>query len=942
MAPHHGHHRALFQDRRGPLVKAFRAFLRRLTALVRARQHERDLDEQIASHLAEATDDYIARGLSRNEARQAAVRDFGGVTQTKQVHREMRSVTWPENLRQDVRYTFRTLVKAPVFTLVVVTTLALGLGVNTAIFTLLDAVVFKPLPVRAPHELVAVHENGPEGRADVSGGSGGFLRFSYPRFERLRQALGSDGSMAAVTRSSLFLIQLPGVTQTQFVQTQLVSGDYFATLGVSAARGRILTGNDVRLDAVSPVAVVSDGFWTRALGASDAAIGQAITVNGVSVTIVGVMPPGFFGLWSDSEADVWLPATLQRQLASRFTNTSAYGRLDPTQTWLTQDTIAWVNLVARIPPANFQRILAKLQAANHQGLSELAARQADPDDRTAMLAHTLSMTPLAHGFSGLRSRYSDALFVLTGLVVLVLLVTCGNVANLLLARGAAQARDVSLRLSLGASTGRLVQQRLVESLTLAIIGGTAGVVVGTWASRLLAREVIGRSGDALPVVFTPDSRVVIFATMVTLGTALLFGLAPALRTIAMGRKVSLTTTQRIAVGQMKKGGMRALVVGQLALSVVVVFAAVVLGRTLVNFLRIDPGFATDRLVVASLDPVTSRYTRPQMPALSQRLLDAVRAVPGVRSAATSMCGLLTGCSSSSPYRVEGAAQEVSLRQNWISPRYFLTTGIPVLIGREFHDQDTQDSTQVTIVNEAFVQGFFPGQNPVGRRIERQTGPDTRLTIEIVGVVRNARTQSLQALPEPIAYFPIAQWGTFLGPGVSSLDIRGDGDPQALIAVVRAAIREAEPNLLLVDVSPMSARLSRHLNREHIVAYLTFSFAALTLLLASLGLYGVLSYGVARQTQEIGVRMALGARRVEVMRSVLGQSARLTLAGTTLGLVAATAAAGYLSTMLFGVTPRDPWTFISVMIIFATVTTFAAFVPARRATAVDPVLALRHE
>ena len=924
-------------------MKAFRAFLRRLTALARARRHERDLDEQIASHLAEATDDYIARGLSGDDARQAALRDFGGVTQTKQVHREVRSFIWPDNLRQDLQYTFRSLFNARAFTLVVVSTLALGIGVNTAIFTLLDAVVFKPLPVPAPHELVALHENGPEGPADVNGGSGGFLLFSYPRFERLRHGLGSDGSIAAVTRSSMFVVQLPGVTQAQFLQGQLVSGDYFSTLGVSAARGRSLTANDVRLDAVSPVAVVSDGFWTRALGANDSAIGQAINVNGVSVTIVGVMPPGFFGIWSDLEADLWLPATLQRQLGYRA-NTASYGRLDSTQTWLTQDRIAWVNLVARVPSSHLAGVVARLQAANHQGVSELAAQQTDPDDRTAMLAHTLSVTPLAHGFSGLRNRYSDALFALTGLVVLVLLVTCANVANLLLARGAAHARDVSLRLSLGASTGRLVQQRLIESLTLAIIGGTAGVVVGTWASRLLAREVIGRSGDSLPVVFTPDSRVVIFATMVTLGTALLFGLAPALRTIAMGRRVSLSTTQRIAVGQMKKGGMRALVVGQLALSVVVVFAAVVLGRTLLNVMRIDPGFPTDRLVVASLDPVTSRYTRPQMPALSQRLLDAVRAVPGVKSAATSMCGLLTGCSSSSPYRVEGAAPEGRLRQNWISPTYFATTGIPLLSGREFHEQDTQGGAPVAIVNEAFVQRFFPGQNAVGRRLGRETGQpqDTRLDIEIVGVVRNARTQSLQELPEPIAYFPITQWGTFLGPGVSSVDIRADGDPRAIIAAVRNAISEAEPNLLIVDVRTMPARLSRHLNREHIVAYLTFSFAALTLLLASLGLYGVLSYGVARQTQEIGVRMALGARRFQVMRTVLGQSARLTIAGITLGLVAATAAGGYLSTMLFGVTARDPWTFISVSIIFAAVTTLAAFVPARRATAVDPVLALRHE
>ena len=560
------------------------------------------------------------------------------------------------------------------------------------------------------------------------------------------------------------------------------------------------------------------------------------------------------------------------------------------------------------------------------------------------MAHTLSATPLAHGFSGLRTRYSDALFALTGLVVLVLLVTCANIANLLLARGAARARDVSLRLSLGASTARLVQQRLVESLTLAMIGGTAGVFLGTWASRLLAREVIGRAGDSLPIVFTPDSRVLLFATLVTIGTPLVFGLAPALRTIAMGRRVSLTTTHRIAAVHTRKGAMGALVIGQLALSVVVVFAAVMLGRTLINVLRVDPGFPIDGLVVASLDPVTSRYTRPQMPAFSQRLLDAVRGVHGVKSAATSMCGLLTGCSTSSTYRIEGTAQDVSLQQNWISPSYFLTTGIPIVSGREFDDHDTQSGAQVAIVNEAFAQKFFPGQNPIGRRIGR--GPrqpqGASLNIEIVGLTRNARTQNLHEPTQPMAFFPINQWGTFLGAGVSSLAIRAEGDPDGVIPAVRHAIREAEPKLLLIDVSPMSTRLSRHLSREHIVAYLTFSLAALTLLLASLGLYGVLSYGVTGQTQEIGVRMALGARPVQVMGSVLGRSARLTTAGIALGLAAATAAAGYLSTMLFGVTPRDPWTFVSVLVIFAGVTTLAALVPARRATAVDPVVALRHE
>ena len=921
-------------------MTAVRAVVRRLVALVRTGARDRDLDDQISSHLAEATDEYMARGLSPREARLAALRDFGGVAQTKEVHREVRSFTWPDTLRRDLLYTGRRLARTPGFTLVVVATLALGIGVNTAIFTLLDAVVFKPLTLPAPHELVALHERGPEGPADVSGGTGTFLRFSYPRFERLRQALGSDGRMAAVTRSSLFSVQLTGVAQAQFLRGQLVSADYFATLGVGAARGRTITAADVTLDAVTPVAVVSDGFWRRVLGGRDDAIGGAIAVNGVAVTVVGVMPPGFFGVWSDSEADLWLPATLQRPLGYRA-NTTSYGALDPAQPWLTQDAIAWVTLVARIPPPQLGAAMARLEAANRQGLEELAARQSGADDRAALLAHTLSSTPLAHGFSGLRTRYADALFALTGLVALVLLVTCANIANLLLARGAAQARDVSLRLSLGASTARLVQQRLVESLTLAILGGVAGIVLGTWASGLLARAVMGGSGEVLPAVFTPDARVLFFAALVTVGTPLVFGLAPALRTIAMGRSVPLTTHR--VVGSARTGAMGALVVGQLALSVVVVFAAVTLGRTLINVSRIDPGFPIDRLVVASLDPVTSRYTRPQMPVLSQRLLDAVRAVPGVTSAATAMCGLLTGCATSSTYRVEGAPQDTTLQQNWISSGYFATVGIPLVSGREFTGQDTTDGVQVAIVNEAFAQRFFPGQSPLGRRLGRGRQPQAvSLPIEIVGVTRDARTRDLHEPPAPMAYFPISQWGSFLGAGVSSLEIRADGDPAAVIAGVRHAIREAEPKLLLVDVSPMSARLSRQLGREQLVAYLATSLAALTLLLASLGLYGLLSYGVAGQTQEIGVRMALGAGRLAVMKSVLGRSARLTTAGIALGLIAATAAAGYLSTMVFGVAPRDPWTFASVLMIFTIVTTIAALVPARRATAVDPVLALRHE
>ena len=920
-----------------------RALARRFVALARPARQERELDAEIAAHLAEATQDYVERGLSPADARLAALRDFGGVTQVREIHREMRSIAWVDELRQDVRYTFRQLLARPAFTSIAVATLALGIGANTAVFGLLDAVMFKPLPVHAPGELVALYERGPEGPPDTNGGTGRFLRFSYPRFERLREALGADGSIAAVTRSSILAVQLQGVVQAQFVSGQLVSDGYFETLGVTAASGRTLNANDHRPERESAVAVVSDGFWKHALGAPANAIGTTIRVNGVETTIVGVMPPGFAGTWTDNEASLWLPAGMQRALRYQ-NNSSSYGRVDNTRSWTTQDTVAWLNVVARIPEDRRPRVMQKLHAANLRALGELAAQVATGEERDSMLGHTLAAEPLVHGFSGLRTRYSDALFVLMTLVAFVLLVGCANLANLLLARGAAQARETSVRLSLGASTRRLVQHRLIESLVLAIAGGGAGVLIATWVTGALARQVIGRAGQPLPSVFAPDLRIVMFATIVSVITAVVFGLAPALRAIAIARKVSLLSNQRVAVGQAQAGGMRPLIVAQLALSLVIVLAAASLGRTLAGYLRIDPGFEADRLVTASFDPISSKYNAAQMATLSQRLIDAVRGLPSVRSAATSMCGLLGGCSSTSSYAVEGTAGDVSLRQNWVSAGYFATTGIRLASGREFGERDGQGSAPVAVVNASFARRYFADRNPVGRRIgHKASAPQaTALDIEIVGVVEDARTQSLHDAPEPMAYLPIGQWGGNLRAGVTTIDVRTDGDPRLLVGAVRGAIAQAAPNLFVYDVTTMRSRLSRDLTRERLVAYLAFCFAALTLLLAALGLYAVLSYGVTQRTQEIGVRMALGARRVEVLRAILAQSARLTAAGIGAGALVAAVAARYVSRRGFDLAPIDAVTLAGVLAVFIAVTMLASYLPARRATRVDPMLALRAE
>jgi predicted permease len=685
------------------------------------------------------------------------------------------------------------------------------------------------------------------------------------------------------------------------------------------------------------VAVVSDGLWKRMFGGTDAVIGQAIAVNGVTVTIVGVTPPGFVGLWTDAEAEVWLPLTLQQTL-KYANNSSSYARIDPNRPWSEQDHIAWLNLVARVPAINRAQAIPVLQATNQQGVADLAIVMENPRSRASALAHTLVVEPLTRGFSNLRRQFADTLLVLSGLVALVLLVTCANIANLLLARAAGNARDIGVRIMIGASTGRLVRQCLTESLLLAALGGTLGCLVGEWGSQLLARQVLRTSGN-LPQVFTPDARALAFAIGLSLVTAIAFGLAPALRAVRVGRTAALVGNQRQAVGHATPGGMRVLVIGQLTLSVVVVFAAVLFGRTLINFTHIDPGFAADRLLTASFDPIVSGYTAEEMTAFGHRMVDTVRALPGVQSAAVSRCGLIAGCSSSGGFRVEAFENDgpVSLNENWVSSGYFATVGIPLIGGREFNDGDMAAGARVAVVNESVARRYFGGRNPIGRRLGSSS-----LDTEIIGVVHDARTQSLHDQPIPMVYFPLDQKDVNIQTALTNLDVRVAVDPASLTSLLRNTLKASEPRLLISDVRPMEARLARDLNRERIVAELALGFGALTMVLASIGLYGLLSYGVTRRTQEIGVRMALGARRAEVLRLVAGQSARLVAVGTIIGLSVAAAGGRYLSGMIYGVSPLDPLTFLIVLITFFIVAACASYLPARRAMKVDPLIALRQE
>ena len=848
-----------------------------------------------------------------------------------------------DTLWQDVKYAARSLRRTPGFTIAAIVTLALGMGANSTIFTLLDAVLFKPLPVSRPGELVTLHEDAPDAAPnalpDTAGGTGRYLRFSHPRFTRLQQALGQDGSLAATTQSIRFVGRTQRSPQASPILTQLVSGLYFSTLGVQMQRGRPITENDMQRDERAHVAVISDGYWKRALGGDEQALGQTIVIKNVALTVVGIARPEFIGIRTDVVADLWVPLTLQDPL-EYATNSSDYGSIDPSQPWIDEDRIAWLNLVARVPDRGRAQAVTRLQEANAQGLRQLAEGFKEPAERRSTTRRSLVVTPFAQGFSGLRTRYSDALYALATMVGIVLLVTCANVANLLLARATGRSRETAVRLSLGATTGRLMRQHLTESLLLAAVGGGLSLLAAQWTSDLMARAVIGGARQ-LPPVFSLDARVWIFTVTLSIISALAFGVGPALRAVRAGMVRGVVVNQRVSTLAALRG-MRPLVAAQLALSFSVVFGAVLLGRTLTYFAHVDPGFDPEQVIVATTDPNSSGYPREQTLPLIDRLLADLHAVPGVQSAAATTCGLMTNCSYGSGFAIEGAGTGINLNNNWVSPTYFSTNGIPLVAGRDFTDRDTAQSPRVAIVSESIARRFFPGQNPLGKRlgrVDRRLERD-ELNTEIVGVVRDVRP-NLHADPGPMIYFPAQQPPSFYAPP-RIIAVRVSGDIALAVSLVRASIQRTEPGLLLDNVLPMTTLFERDVARERLIAYLAGSFAFLALLLACIGLYGVLAYTVGRRTQEIGVRMALGARPGDLTRMVIGDGSRVVFAGIAIGIVAAIMVGRLVTTLLAGVTSSDPLTLAIVGISLTAVALAASYVPARRAARIDPAVALRTE
>ena len=840
---------------------------------------------------------------------------------------------------RDIRLALRQLQRTPGFTLAAIVSLALGIGATVAIGTLLDAVVLKPLPVRDAGELVALYETAPKGAPDITGGTGQFLVFSYPRFARLEQALGSRGRLAASTRIHRFSVRTSSGSPLAVAMGQLVSGKYFAVMDARMIDGRALTENDMRTDSSNRVAVVSNGFATRTLGGATRAVGQTLFVNAVPVTVVGVAAPTFAGAWTDTAADLWLPLSLQQDVAYR-SNVSAYAGAVREQPWMGQDSIAWLTVIGRIPTAQLANTSSILTLANRSGLQDLAAAFGDQPSREEMVAHQLAIEPLAQGFSGLRQRFGDALLVLTAMVTMMLVLTCANLASLLLARASARGREIAVQTALGATRWSLFQQSLVESALLAITGGVTGSLVSQGISQALATTVMNLPAGQLPPVFAPDGRVLVFALLTTVATTLLFGVLPAWRSTGAGLGM-MTLDGRAGRPVSTLRSMQPLVIAQIAMSFVLIMAAGLFGRTLVSFSRIDTGFDPRGVVEVTMDPVLSGYTSEQMPALRQRILTAVGALPGVTGAAFSFCDLGSNCSSNFRLASTGDTGErrVQLHNSWVGPGYFTALQIRRDSGREFTDRDTANSPRVAIISASVAREYFPTQNPIGQHLENQ-----QLDLEIVGVVgdvRSAGSNDLRQAPAPVVYMPIEQ-ARASSNSASKLDVHTTRESAAMGLAIRDAIRRVEQNLFVDRVDTLEQRLGRVLLRERLTAYLTWAFSALALLLACVGLYGVLSYSVAGRTREIGIRSALGAQRATLVGMVLRDAASLVVPGIVIGAVAARLAGHTIETLLYGVSASDLLTFVAVIAVLAIVTTAAALLPARRAAGVDPVRALQTE
>jgi putative ABC transport system permease protein len=893
---------------------------RRILNLFRSNRHSHDLDRELAFHLAERIDDLEAAGMSHDAAVAEARRRFGNYGGTKERTRDADVVAWLDAFADDLRYALRALRHSPGFALVAILSLALGIGANTAIFTLINAVMLRSLPVSHPEELVQVTmaDRGPV--------------FTNPIWEQLRDHQAVFAGVFAYSAFNRFNLAPTG--EARPVAGSLVSGDYFHVLGVQPALGRLLSRND-DVRGCPPLAVISDAFWRSEFGADPGVLGKAITVNSHAFRIVGVAQSGFTGLEVGQGTSIFIPICADAVLSG------SNKALEARSMW-------WLTVVGRTArDASLERVRAGLRSLAPGIFEATTPPGSGVKEQQRYRNATFDVKPAQNGVSFIRRQYRPALLTLMVIVALVLLIACANVANLLLARAAVRRREIAIRVALGASRGRVVRQLLTESVLLSIVAALVGLVLAQWGSRLLV-SFLSPSTEPIFLDLAFDTRVLGFSTAVAMLTGIGFGLAPAWRSARVQPNAALKANARGIVESQRGLTLgKALVVVQVAVSLTLIIGAGLLLGSFKKLATLDPGFRPSDVLLVSMTHPSRPDSTTNMRSVSEEVLRRVRALPEVAAASVSQLTPLSNASWNEDIVVEGFSAKSEMDGvayfNAVSDDYFRTLGTPLLRGRDFNNGDRLGGAKVAIVNESMARHFYKTGDPVGRTFGVRVGDRTEGPFRIVGLVKDAKYQSLREETLPTAYIPVAQ-DTTIGGGLNldlNLELRATGSGAIGLPSLKKTLLEVDPSLS-VRFTQFAAQVGDSLRRERLLATLSGFFGALALLLATMGLYGVLSYNVARRRNEIGIRVALGAGRRRVTTMVLGEVSVMVCIGLALGLGLALAMTRFIGSFLFGLAPTDVTTIGGSTALLAGVAFVAAYVPARRAARVDPMEALRED
>ena len=885
-------------------------WLMRIRSIARRRQSEHDLNEELRHHIEMKTRENIEAGMTPEEARYAALRAFGGVEQKKEQCRDADRLRWIDDLTQDVRYGFRQLRRNPGFTAVAVITLALGIGANTTIFSFINALLLRPPSgIEEPNRLVSVWNRMPDGHS---------MQFSYPDYLYFRNhnnvfsgllAYSSDPDLASWTRSG----------QSRLILARLVSANYFSLLGVKPGLGRGFLPVEDKEAGSQAVAILSHAFWKQNFGADPRLIGKTIVLNGHSFTVVGVAPANFSDLETGIHADCWTPITMQKEIV-------------PGEDLLNQRAGYWIFVAGRLKPD-----VTRAQAQANMSVLAHQLALAHPDSNKGWDAAAAPLTgidPEGHGYV---VAFSSLLMIVVGLV---LLIACANAANLLMAQASGRWREMAIRAAVGAKRSRILRQVLTESILLSVFAGGIGILLAMWTAPLvltLKPPMLSFIQLNLPL----DWRMIAFTAFVSVVTGILFGLAPALnssKTDVVSRlKDETHSSYRLSRFR------SALVVVQVTVCLVLIIAATLCLRSLLRAQSINPGFAVKNRLVLDTDLTMLGYSNEQAHAFYSQAVERVRALPGVRSATVAnplplgfaQMGVGVIIPGYQPPAGQKGYPGVGL--SYVGPHYFHTMDIPLLEGREFSPQDNDKAPGVVIINEAMARRYWPGQNPVGRRISFSVAKWP--SVQIVGVVKTGKYRSLREAPQPFLYRPFLQMPDARR---ATLVVETVAPPGSLLPTVRRTVQAIDPAAPITDSETMQQYMSVALFPAHFTGVLVGVFGGLALVLATVGLYGVIAYSVAQRTREIGIRVALGATRADVVRLVIGQGIRLAFAGVVAGVAVAFAVTRLISSLLYGVSATDPITFLASSVLLLLVALAASYIPARRATKVDPMVALRHE